>query len=323
VRLVDDLLEVSRITRGKIELRKEVVDIGSMVRSAVETSRPFIEAAGHQLDVTVSSEPLRVEGDPVRLTQIFANLLNNAAKYTDAGGRIWLTITRSGDSVVVSVRDTGVGIPPDTLRRVFELFMQGDRHAGRAQGGLGIGLTLAKSLVEMHGGTIRAFSEGLGRGSEFVVRLPLSTSRTSPHATREDEEPIPALPPRRVLVVDDNRDAAESMGMLLKLLGVDAHVVHNGPDALAAVGFYKPTVVLLDIGMPGMDGKEVARRIRQRPDAKDITLIALTGWGQEEDRRRTMAAGFDFHLIKPADINALRALLMSIEGGRQDRRPAP
>jgi CheY-like chemotaxis protein len=222
--------------------------------------------------------------------------------------------------VAVSVRDTGVGIPADTLRRVFELFMQGDRHAGRAQGGLGIGLTLAKSLVEMHGGSIRAFSEGLGRGSEFVVRLPLSTSGRPAGASGEGQEPIPALTPRRVLVVDDNRDAAESMGMLLKLLGVDAHVVHNGSDALEALGFYKPTVVILDIGMPGMDGKEVARRIRQRPDFKDITLIALTGWGQEEDRRRTMAAGFDYHLIKPADINALRALLMSIESGPQGRR---
>jgi PAS domain S-box-containing protein len=320
VRLVDDLLEVSRITRGKIELRKEVVEIASIVRSAVETSRPLIEAAGHRLEVTLPPEVLTVEGDPVRLTQIFANLLNNAAKYTDTGGQIWLTVVRDADGVAISVRDTGVGIPTDTLPRVFELFMQGDRHAGRAQGGLGIGLTLAKSLVEMHRGTIRAFSEGLGHGSEFVVRLPLSTFQLPTDAPLAGQESIAPLAPRRVLVVDDNRDAAESMGTLLKLLGVDAYVVHNGPDALEALSFYQPTVVLLDIGMPGMDGTEVARRIRQRPDGRGITLIALTGWGQEEDRRRTMAAGFDFHLIKPADVNALRALLTSIEYGPEGRR---
>jgi signal transduction histidine kinase/ActR/RegA family two-component response regulator len=320
VRLVDDLLEVSRITRGKIELRKEPVEVAALVRSAVETSRPLIEAAGHQLALAIPPELLTLDGDPVRLSQVFANLLNNAAKYSDAGGQIWLTVRRERDKVAISVRDTGMGILPDMLSHVFEPFMQIDRHANRAQGGLGIGLTLVKSLVEMHGGSVQAYSEGAGRGSEFVVRLPLVAARHPTPVPGKAAGPSTVLASRRVLVVDDNRDAAESLGVLLKLLGADAHVVYNGPDALGALATYKPAAVLLDIGMPGMDGHEVARRIRQQAEFQDVTLIALTGWGQEEDRHRSQSAGFDYHLIKPADVNALQTLLMSLEGRPESRR---
>ena len=314
VRLIDDLLEVSRITSGKIELRKEAIEIASLVRTAVETSRPLIEAAGHQLVVALPPEPLTLHGDPVRLAQVFANLLNNAAKYTQAGGRIWFTIRREGASATVSVRDTGVGIPSDMLPRVFDLFRQIDRHAGQAQGGLGIGLTLVKSLVELHGGTVNAYSEGNGRGSEFVVHLPLAAEPAYAGSRKSATSSTLALAPKRVLVVDDNRDAAESLGMLLTMLGATVHVSYSGEDALKALATHKPSVVLLDIGMPEMDGYEVARRIRELPDFREITLIALTGWGQEKDRRRSRRAGFDFHLTKPANVDALETLLVSLEG---------
>jgi PAS domain S-box-containing protein len=322
VRLVDDLMEVSRITRGKIELRTEPVEVAAVIRSAVETSRPVIEAAGHQLALAIPPEPLTLEGDPVRLAQVFANLLNNSAKYTRPGGQILLSVRQDSNEAVISVRDTGVGISAVMLPRVFDMFMQVDRHADRAQGGLGIGLTLVKSLVELHGGSITAHSEGPGRGSEFVVRLPLAA------VERRVQDPVKSSPPavlgpRRVLVVDDNCDAAQSLGMLLKVLGADVRVVYNGPDALEALASYKPDLVLLDIGMPGMDGHEVARRIRQRPEFQDVTLIALTGWGQEEDRRRSQTAGFDYHLIKPADMSALQTLLVTLEGDARGSRSEP
>jgi CheY-like chemotaxis protein len=216
--------------------------------------------------------------------------------------------------VAISVRDTGMGIPGDMLPRVFEPFMQVDRHANRSQGGLGIGLTLVKSLVEMHGGRVQAYSEGVHRGSEFVIRLRLVAARHPTVVPGRETAASHGLAPRRVLVVDDNRDAAESLGMLLKLVGADVLVVYSGPDALEAFVTYKPSVVLLDIGMPGMDGLEVARRIRERPESQDVTLIALTGWGQDEDRERSAIAGFDYHLIKPADVTTLETLLGSLEG---------
>ncbi len=311
VRLVDDLLEVSRITRGKIDLRKECVDMASVVRSSIETSRPLIDAVGHQLSVEFPEEPLMVEGDPVRLAQVFANLLNNAAKYTDPGGRIGIHGSRENGDAVIAVTDTGAGMTRDMLPRIFEMFTQIDRHADRAQGGLGIGLTLVKSLVEMHGGNVWAHSDGPGRGSEFVVRLPLSSARAAEHPDAIEE--AGRVSPRRVLVVDDNHDAAESMGILLKLLGADVQVAYGGSDALEVIGAYQPAVVLLDIGMPGMDGHEVARRIRQQPQFRDVMLIALTGWGQEEDRRRSQTAGFDYHLTKPADVEALQKLLALLD----------
>ena len=313
VRLVDDLLEVSRITRGKIELRLELVELAGVVRTAVETSQPLIAAANHQLALSLPPEPLTVNADPVRLSQIISNLLNNSAKYTEAGGQIWLTVRREGDWVSVSVRDSGIGIDPQMLPDVFQLFTQVDRQTGRAQGGLGIGLTLVKNLTEMHGGEVHAHSEGLGHGSEFVIRLPLAAEQAGAGASSSRGRSRSPSVPRRILVVDDNRDAATSMSMLLKVLGSDVRVAFSGPDALQAVAEYQPSVVLLDIGMPGMDGYEVARRIREQPGLKDVTLIALTGWGQEEDRRRSQSAGFDYHLIKPADISALETLLLSLQ----------
>ena len=320
VRLVDDLMEVSRITRGKIQLRKEPVDVAQLIGIAVETSRPLIQAAGHRLHVKLPEEPLTLDGDSVRLTQVVSNLLNNSAKYTDEGGQIWLTVTRDADVVSISVRDTGAGIPNDMLPQVFELFTQVDRHANRSQGGLGIGLTLVRSLVEMHGGSVQARSDGAGRGSEFVVRLPLAQQQAAEQTSAPRHSLGSMLAPQRVLVVDDNHDAADSLGALLRLLGADVQIAYNGTDALAALESYRPAVVLLDIGMPGMDGYDVVRRIRARPGSRDIAVIALTGWGQEADRKRTESAGFDYHLIKPADVNALESILGSIERGSRGRR---
>jgi signal transduction histidine kinase/ActR/RegA family two-component response regulator len=316
VRLVDDLLEVSRITRGKIELRKEPVEVDAVLRSALETSQPLIEAAAHRLTLAVPPEPLVVDGDPVRLTQVVANLLNNAAKYTNAGGQLWLSARREGSWVAISVRDTGSGIAPEMLPHVFEMFTQVDHRAARVQGGLGIGLTLVKSLVEMHGGRVTAHSEGTGRGSEFVVHLPLASARRDARGGEMRVKPSAVLGPRRVLVVDDNHDAADSLSILLRLLGADVRIAYNGPDALEAYSTYQPSVVFLDIGMPGMDGHEVAERIRSQ--SRSVTLIGLTGWGQEEDRKRSQAAGFDYHLIKPADVDALETLLTSLSRRSED-----
>jgi signal transduction histidine kinase/CheY-like chemotaxis protein len=313
VRLVDDLMEVSRITRGNIELRKERLEVAAIVRRAVETSRPLIDGARHQLIIAVPSDPLTLEGDSVRLTQVIANLLNNAAKYTEAGGRIWLTIRRDGGSVLISVKDTGMGIAADVLPRIFEPFVQGERTTSQMQGGLGIGLTLVKRLVEMHGGSVEACSDGAGRGSEFVVRLPLVEDAAAVGVIERAGSTSTVLAARRVLVVDDNRDAAESMRVLLELLGAQVRVAYSGRDALDILADWPPAVVLLDIGMPGMDGHEVARRIRQQPRLDDVTLIALTGWGQDEDRRRSELAGFDYHLIKPADVRTLQTLLVSLD----------
>jgi PAS domain S-box-containing protein len=314
-RLVDDLMEVSRITRGKVELRKEPVDLGAVLRNAVETSRPLIDAANHRLVVSLPGEPLTLEADPVRLAQVIANLLNNAAKYTHEGGGIGLTAHREGSTAVISVRDNGMGIPSIMLPKVFDLFAQVDRTYDRAQGGLGIGLTLVRSLVEMHGGSVEAWSEGPGKGSEFVVRLPLADAQLDPkdHPAQQ----LQTVMPHRILVVDDNRDSADSLGMLLKLLGADVDAVHDGPAALAALKAFRPNVVVLDIGMPGMDGYEFAREARRRPEGRDVTLIALTGWGQEEDRRRSKDAGIDHHLVKPVDVGALEQLLAGLPVGRR------
>jgi CheY-like chemotaxis protein len=286
-----------------------------VVRSAVETSRPHVESLHHRFTLSMPPEPLWVEADPVRLAQVFANLLNNAAKYTDAGGRIWLTARIDGGSVLVTVRDTGVGIPAELLPRVFDMFTQDDGHdSHRVQGGLGVGLTLARTLVEMHGGSITAESSGPGQGSEFTVRLPLTEPPSLPLAAPSEAAVSSAgAERRRVLVVDDNRDAADSLGLLLRLLGVEVHVAHDGPSALQAVPLFQPSLIFLDLGMPGMDGYEVARRLRRQPGLDDIVLVALTGWGQEEDRRRSRAAGFDHHLIKPAEIGELKALLASVQ----------
>lgn len=312
VRLVDDLLEVSRITRGKIELRKEEVDLATIVRNAVEISQPLMDAAGHHLSVTLPVGPVTIWGDSVRLGQVLANLLNNAAKYTNNGGKITLRAEVEGNQAVVAVRDNGIGIPQEMLSTVFDMFMQVNNTTRRAQGGLGIGLTLVKSLVELHGGTVGVHSDPTEVGSEFIISFPIFRSqRVEASRGKPDTEPA-ELKNCRVLVVDDNVDAAKSLRILLKLQGAQSEMVHNGPDALEAVERMQPNVVLLDIGMPGMDGYEVARRIRSSGGYDELKLIALTGWGQEEDRQKTREAGFDHHLVKPADIAKLRELLAQI-----------
>ncbi|MBV8487948.1 MAG: response regulator, partial [Planctomycetaceae bacterium] len=248
-------------------------------------------------------------GDVIRLGQVFANLLNNAAKYTDRGGKIWLTARETDGEVAVSVRDTGIGISASMLPTVFDMFAQAEPSGRRAYGGLGIGLTLAKQLVEMHGGTITAHSDGPGQGSEFTIRLPIATAFQEALSAPSSDQCTSCLNERRVLVVDDNKDSATSLGILLKSLGTEVQMVHDGATALETINSYQPDVVFLDIGMPGMDGVEVARQIRKRPDHEKMMLVAVTGWGQEGDRNRTREAGFDHHLVKPAPISALRSLL--------------
>jgi PAS domain S-box-containing protein len=309
VRLVDDLLEVSRITQGKIELRKQPVDLGDIVSTAVETTRPLIDGAGHRLRVTLPPNRILLEADPVRLAQVVSNLLNNAAKYTDPGGDITLAVSSAPGEVSISVRDSGIGIEAAMLPHVFELFTQVERSAARLQGGLGIGLALVHSLVQLHGGSVEARSAGSGQGSEFIVRLPLAHA---PLIAEPVARHTPAMPAHRVLVVDDNHDAADSLGTLLDILGCDVRVAYDGEAALAAAEAHRPVVVLLDLGMPGMDGYDVARRMRHQPATRDARLIALTGWGQEEDRRRSLEAGFDHHLVKPAEIDVVLELLASL-----------
>jgi signal transduction histidine kinase/CheY-like chemotaxis protein len=307
-RLVDDLLDVSRITRGKIQLRREPVDLAAAVTRGVETARPLIDAHGHVLTVTLPPEPIRLEADPTRLAQVIGNLLTNAAKYTEQGGHIGLTVERRPGEAAVRVRDDGVGIPAALLPQVFDLFAQGDRSPARSEGGLGIGLTLVKNLVEMHGGRVEARSEGPGQGSEFVVRLPLPDEQApnEGEAAAGGRRPVP---PRRVLVVDDNVDAAESLATLLRVDRHEVRTAHDGPTALEEAATFRPEVVLLDIGLPKMDGYEVARRLRGQDGFQKALLVALTGYGQEEDRRRAAAAGFDAYLVKPADPAALHDLL--------------
>jgi PAS domain S-box-containing protein len=308
VRLVDDLLDVSRITRGKLRLRRTRVELAGVVRDAVEASRSLIEASAHRLTVALPPEPVWLDADPVRLAQVFGNLLNNAAKYTERGGQIRLTAERFGDQVAASVTDTGIGIAAEYLPRVFEMFSQAAPALERSQGGLGIGLALVRGLVEMHGGSVEARSDGPGTGSEFVVRLPVAAppAPATPHAGNGA-----APPPRgrkRVLVADDNQDAADSLAVLLRLWGHEVHAVHDGQEAVDAAAWFRPEVVILDIGMPRLNGYEAARHIREQ--ARDgVMLVAVTGWGQEQDRRLAAEAGFDRHMTKPIDPAALEQLL--------------
>jgi CheY-like chemotaxis protein len=317
VRLVDDLMDVSRITRGKIELRKERVELASVVRSAIETASPLIEQRRHRLDVSIPHDPIYVDADAVRLSQVFANLLNNAAKYTDDGGHLWLIVRRNETSVTVAVRDSGIGIPPDMLPKVFDLFMQVDASYSRSRGGLGIGLTLARDLVRMHGGSIEAKSGGIGAGSEFVVSLPVLTDGEASAEPHRGDEPEARIE-ERILLVEDDPDASESLRLVLTMMGADVCTASSGPAALKVLGSYQPTVVVLDIGMPGMDGYEVARRIRAQTHGAKLTIVALSGWGQEEDRRRSREAGIDYHLVKPVDVSALQELLTTA-GSRSHR----
>jgi PAS domain S-box-containing protein len=316
IRLVDDLLDLSRIDRGKIELRKEQLNVAAVIEAALETSRPLIEAARHQLVVHLPADPLWVMGDLIRLAQVVSNLLNNSAKYTPEGGHLWLTVERRDDQALIRVRDDGMGIPADMLPRIFEMFTQVDRNLKQAQGGLGIGLTLVRRLIEMHGGTVEASSEGAGRGCEFVVSLPMASVQqpADRNGQREDESTNDPKPPaRRILVVDDNKDSADSLGMVLQVMGNEVRTAYDGPSALETAKEFRPAVVLLDIGLPGMSGHEVARKMRETPEVQEALLIAQTGWGQEEDRLRSTEAGFDAHLVKPLDLAALQSLLAKLD----------
>jgi signal transduction histidine kinase len=314
--LVDDLLDVSRITRGQINLRKQTLELSEVVAQAVEASRPFLEARQHHFDVQLPDEPIFVEADPTRLSQVILNLLNNAAKYTEDGGYISLSVERSGAEVILRIRDSGMGISPETLPKIFELFVQGERTLDRAQGGLGIGLTVVRRLVELHGGSVQAFSEGLGRGSEFVVHLPtaihLPSPAVCPQPQRTDGNGQRAADRgqrRRILIVDDNRDSAESLAILLQMLGHEVKLAYDGEAALRVARQFCPDIVLLDIGLPRLSGLEAARRIRHDLGLRDALLIAMTGYGQEEDKRRSREAGFNAHLVKPLDFGEVKALL--------------
>jgi PAS domain S-box-containing protein len=310
-RLIDDLLDISRINRNKLELRTQRVGLAEVIAMAVESSRPLIDERRHALTVDLPSPPVYLDGDLVRLAQVFLNLLNNAAKYTEPGGRIWLIGEQQGSDVVVRVKDTGVGIPAEKLSSVFELFFQVDGSLERSQGGLGIGLSLVRRLVELHGGRVKAHSEGVGKGSELTVCLPALAEMPTAMPSREpDDNRRPrSTSARRVLVVDDNRDSADSLAMLLGLSGNDVATAYDGLEALEVAERLRPDVVLLDIGMPKLNGYETCRRIRAEPWGQRMVLIALTGWGQEQDRRRTGDAGFDAHVVKPVDPNALLTLL--------------
>jgi two-component system CheB/CheR fusion protein len=311
-RLVDDLLDVARITRGTIRLQKETIDLAAVVGHAVESVRPLIELERHELLVSLPPEPVYLEADPTRLEQVLTNLLHNAAKFTEPDGRIWLTAECDNAEVVLCVRDSGIGIAPELLPSIFDMFTQAGRTLDHSQGGLGIGLALVRRLVELHGGSVRAHSDGPGKGSEFWVRLPALTAQR-PEPSGPPPEPKPAKArPLRVLVVENEVAMAEMLGMLLELWGHTVQAVHDGPAALAAASTFCPKVVLCDIGLPGMNGYELARQLRQLEGLNKSMLVAITGYGQEEDQRRAREAGFDHHLIKPVDPAALAKLLTSL-----------
>ena len=311
-RLLEDLLDVSRISCKKLELRKECVDLARILDAAVETSRPLMQAGGHELTVSLPDEPVYVEADPVRLAQVFSNLLSNAAKYTQGGGHTWVRVEREGADVRVSVKDSGIGIAPDMLPHLFEIFLQIEPVLERSQGGLGIGLSLAKGIVDLHGGTIEARSGGLGRGSEFIVRLRAAREPAAPAPeARVEEESEEAPAGMRVLIVDDNRDSAESMAWVLSRLGHEVSTAYDGEQAVQEAERWRPHAVLLDLGMPQVNGYDACRRIRSQPWGDAMCLVALTGWGQAQDRRRTEEAGFDHHLVKPVDPGELVKVLAS------------
>jgi PAS domain S-box-containing protein len=321
-RLVDDLLDVSRFTRGRIELRKREAELRPIVEGAVETTRPMLEEKGHRLTVSLPGEPVYLDADATRIEQVLANLLHNAAKFTDPGGKIELTaeITETdGGQVVLRVRDDGQGIEPELLPRIFDLFVQEDRTLARSHGGLGIGLTLVHGLVERHGGTVEAHSGGPGCGSELVVRLPCRRGPAAePDALRQQPE-ADERGPARVLLVEDNLDAAEALAELLRLWGHDVEVAHDGAAAVQSASTRRPDVILLDIGLPGMDGYQVAGALRRLPELQGTLIVALTGYGQESDRQRSARAGFDCHLVKPVDLEELRRLVSTNRGEMLNR----
>ena len=319
VRLIDDLVDVSRITRGLISLRREPTEISAVVAQAIESSRPLIDAKHHILTVSVPDESLQVIGDAARLAQILGNLLNNAAKFTDAGGRIDLVVKRDGDDVAIQVTDNGVGISPEMLPKVFDLFTQIDRPLDRTSTGLGIGLALVHRLVEMHGGRVAAQSDGHGTGTSLLVHLPLHDTNATPvvAAPPAVERHVPDLPSRRILVVDDNLDAAETLAEMLAVHGHHVKTAHDGLEALRIAPEFAPHVILLDLGMPNLNGYETANRIRAQAWGRDIVLVAVTGWGQPKDRKRTVEAGFDAHLVKPVDQHELMKTLLEVAAAQQ------
>jgi PAS domain S-box-containing protein len=309
-RLTDDLLDVSRITQGKVHLRKERVNLAAIVSRAVETSRPLIEGKKHTLTVAFPAEPLWLEADATRLAQVVSNLLNNAAKFTEAGGHITVAAEKADGFALVRVRDTGIGIPAELLPHIFDLFVQADRSLDRSQGGLGVGLTLVRRLVEMHGGSVSVSSGGAGQGSEFLIRVPVSPQASEASGTPSDRS-TPAVTKRRVLLVEDNTSSAAAMARLLQAVGHEVQVSHDGVHALELSQKFKPEVVLLDIGLPGMNGFEVAQRLRQHANSHDLMLVALSGYSEESHRRRARESGFDHYLIKPVSIRDLQALFAS------------
>jgi CheY-like chemotaxis protein len=306
--LVDDLLDVSRITAGRVRLQEEVLDLSAVLALAIESSRPALENSGNEFALDLPQQPIYVRGDRVRLAQVFSNILGNAAKYTPGGGNVRLELRREDTQAVVRIRDSGIGIPPHMLKFVFDLFAQVDRAYDRTGGGLGVGLTVAKRLVEMHHGRIEAMSLGVNTGSEFVVRLPVIADAQAVQAPRAHDAGARSVR-RKVLIADDNQDAAASLGMLLHVMGHETRLAHDGLEALEAAEVFRPDIVLLDIGMPQLNGYETARRLRARPWAASTVLIALTGWGQEADRRRARDAGFHHHVVKPLDPDVLAEML--------------
>jgi CheY-like chemotaxis protein len=311
-RLVDDLLDVSRITRGKIELRRQQVELQTTIRGAVEAVQPALAASNHQLALDVPVDPIMVDADVARLTQVFGNILQNAAKYTGHGGKIRIAAQAQDGRAVVTISDNGPGIPPHMLTRIFDLFQQVDQTLERSHGGLGIGLTLVKQLVELHGGKVEARSPGPGQGSDFVVDLPTLVSDRQVDKQRSHDSRRPSrLPNLRILVVDDVQASAKTLTLMLQAIGQDVSMINDGRHALEWIRTHRPDVVFLDIGMPGMNGYDVARQIRSDSEYQNLFLVALTGYGQEEDRRLAVEAGFNHHLIKPTSIEALEQLLMT------------
>jgi PAS domain S-box-containing protein len=314
VRLVDDLLDIGRITKGKLRLAKEQVELRNVANDAAETARPFMDARKHDFSVSLPTAPIWVEADPARMEQVVVNLLNNAAKYTETGGLIRMTVSQEGTEAVIRVRDNGVGITPELLPHIFELFTQVDGSLGRSYGGLGIGLALARNLVEMHEGRLQASSAGLGMGCEFTIKLPLLLEATIPESKTVLEAARQTGRSLRVLVVEDNVDTGDSLSMLLRLHGHDVQVARTGPTALELASVFRPDVVLLDIGLPGIDGYQVAKRLRERPEFKNVMLCALTGYSPSEaDRQRQQETGFDHYYVKPVEIAKLLELFKTIE----------
>jgi signal transduction histidine kinase/CheY-like chemotaxis protein len=307
-RLVDDLLDVSRISRGKMELKRVPAELQAIIHDACETSSPILADHGITLHVQLPDEPVHLTADPVRIAQSINNLLTNAGKYTPRGGEVWLSAETRPNEVLISVRDTGFGIPPEMLERIFELFTQVERTIERSQGGLGVGLTLVRSIVTMHGGSVEARSEGVGRGSEFVIRLP-HLAPPLPAAVAAAAPATTTTAPHRILVAEDREESADGLRILLETMGHEVHVVHDGEAAVAAAERWQPDLVIMDLGMPRLNGFDAARQIRRQPWGQNLILVALTGWGQEEDQRRSREVGFDHHFTKPVDAAVLESLL--------------